>query len=302
MSQGIVGYRKDMFAREAKIIYIDIDNNEIEKNNIDYHLKCNMDLNIFFDNYNYDIIQYNEWLQKCKYWKNKWFFESPEYIKDIVNPYHFLKSFFSLAPSNKNIVCSSGSIVTVVWHMIHIKKNDTYIMSSQGDMGFELTAAIGSQIADKDKIVIPILGEGSFQLHIQELQTIVHYKLPIKILLFNNGGYGANIITQGLYFNNKYGCDAESNLSFPDNEKIAYCYGIKYISVKNNNEFEEKIEEFFNYNQAIILEVFCCVQGRYPKLSNIKNNDGTFTNKPYEDMEPFMDRKEFKDEMIVKSI
>jgi len=305
MAQGIIGYRADWFAREAKIIYIDNDQNELEKENTHYDLKINMDLNLFFDYYNFNVKKYDLWLNKCNHWKNKWYFETPSDLSDIkgINPYKFLKTFFQKAPENKIILCSSGSIITIVWHMVKVKKGDKFIISSQGDMGFELTASIGSAIAEKDKMVIPILGEGSFQLNIQELQTIIQYKLPIKILLFNNGAYGAIEITQSNFFKAKFGVDFSSGLSFPDSEKIANAYGIKYLCVRRNDNIENIINDFLNYNEgAIILEVFCCIQGRSPRLNAIKNDDGTFTNRPFEDMDPFMNREEFEKEMIVKIV
>ena len=302
MAQGIIGYRSDWFAREAKIIYIDNDQNELEKNNLKYELKINMDLNIFFDNFNLNLKSYDIWINKCNYWKNKWLYETPPKNNSIINPYNALKILFDRAPENKVIISSSGSIITNVWHMINIKKGDKFIISSQGDMGFELPASIGSIIAEKEKIVIPIMGEGSFQLNIQELQTIIQYKLPIKILIFNNASYGAIEITQSNFFNAKFGVDLSSGLSFPDTQKIANAYGIKYISAVKQEELENSIDEFLNYKDTIIFEVFTCIQGRYPRMSAIKNDDGTFTNRPFEDMEPFMDREEFKKEMIVKIV
>ena len=303
MAQGLIGYRSDWFAREAKIVYIDNDQNELEKQNLNYELKINMDLNTFFDNYNYSVYDYSKWIEKCNHWKNKWGFETPNLSDEKgINPYFALKEFYSLAPENKITLASSGSIVTNVWHMVNIKNGDKFVHSSQGDMGFELPASIGAQIAEPDKMVIPILGEGSFQLNIQELQTIVQYKLPIKILLFNNGAYGAIEITQTNFFKNKFGVDYSSGLSFPDSEKIAYAYGIKYLSARKNDEFNQVLEEFINCKEAVILEVFCCIQGRYPRLNAIKNDDGTFTNRPFEDMDPFMDREELKNEMIVKMV
>jgi acetolactate synthase-1/2/3 large subunit len=187
--------------------------------------------------------------------------------------------------------------------MINIKTGDKFLHSSQGDMGFELTAAIGAQIAEPSKMVIPILGDGSFQLNIQELQTILQYRLPIKIFLFNNGGYGAISITQTNFFTKKFGVDYESGISFPDTEKIANAYGVKYICIKTNDDVDEKITDFLQYNSGpIILEVFCCTQVRYPRLNAIKNEDGTFSNRPFEDMDPFLDRHEFEKEMIVKIV
>ena len=303
MAQGLIGYRSDWFAREAKIVYIDNDQNELEKQNLNYELKINMDLNTFFDNYNYPANNYSSWIEKCNHWKNKWGFETPSSSDEKgINPYYALKEFYNLAPENKITLASSGSIVTNVWHMVNIKSGDKFVHSSQGDMGFELPASIGAQIAEPDKMVIPILGEGSFQLNIQELQTIVQYKLPIKILLFNNGAYGAIEITQTNFFKNKFGVDYSSGLSFPDSAKIAYAYGIKYLSARKNEDLNKILEEFIGCKEAVILEVFCCIQGRYPRLNAIKNDDGTFTNRPFEDMDPFMDREEFKNEMIVKMV
>ena len=303
MAQGIIGYRDDWFAREAKIIYIDNDPNELEKTNLNYHLKINMDLNLFFDNYKFSVKDYSSWINKCLHWKSKWLFETPNLSDENgINPYYALKEFYTVAPENKITIVSSGSIITNAWHMTRIKHGDNFIISSQGDMGFELTAAIGAQIAEPEKMVVPILGEGSFQLNIQELQTIIQYKLPIKILLFNNGAYGAIQITQTNFFKNKFGVDYSSGLSFPCIEKIAGAYGLKYIGVRKNDDFKSCLTEFINCKEAVILEVFCCIQTRYPRLNAIKNDDGTFTNRPFEDMDPFLSREEFTSEMIVKIV
>jgi len=303
MAQGLIGYRSDWFAREAKIVYIDNDTNELQKENLDYELKINMDLNTLFDNAKFTQVDYSEWIEKCQHWKQKWIFESPPYSSEMVNPYHVLKSFYNLAPNNKITIASSGSIVTNVWHMINIKEGDKFLLSSQGDMGFEIPCSIGAQIAEPTKMVIPILGDGSFQLNIQELQTILHYQLPIKIFLFNNGGYGAISITQTNFFKTKFGVDYESGISFPNTEKITNAYGVKYICINTNSEIEEKVQEFLQYNMGpIILEVFCCIQTRYPRLNAIKNEDGTFSNRPFEDMDPFLNREEFEKEMIVKIV
>jgi acetolactate synthase-1/2/3 large subunit len=306
LAQGVVGYRSDWFAREAKIVYIDNDDEELKKENVNYTLKVKMDLNIFFDNFNWLNFRVNhDWINKCNHWKNKWMYELPPTCdSDLngINPYLTLKHLYNLAPENKISVSSAGSIVTNVWHMIKIKTGDKFIHSSQGDMSFELPASIGCQIAEPNKMVICIVGEGTFQLNIQELQTIVHHKIPIKIILFNNGGYGANIITQSNFFQNKIGCDAESGISFPSTEKIAYAYGIKYLFVDKIVNLETKIQEFLDTPETVILEVISSIQVRYPRINSTKNEDGTFSNKPFEDMDPFLDREEFENEMIIKRV
>jgi acetolactate synthase-1/2/3 large subunit len=250
-----------------------------------------------------NLPDYAKWISTCEHWKQRWLFETPEFDRtQPINPYFALKSFYKLSPSNKITIASSGSIVTNVWHMLSVKPNDVFILSSQGDMGFELPAAIGSQIGCPDKCVVTILGEGSLQLNIQELQTIVQYKLPIKIFVFNNAAYGAIEMTQKNFFNTRFGVDLSSGISFPDTGKIANAYGIPYLSARTYDEVDESIKQFLEYPGPVILEVFCCIQTRYPRLSALKNEDGTFTNRPYEDMFPFLDREDLKNEMIITVI
>lgn len=302
MAQGIIGYRSDWFAREAKVVYVDNDTSELAKDNLKYSLKINTDLRHFFNTFECNFPSYADWLNVTTHWKNKWLFEMPP-IEDVkISPYYALKELYSRAPANKITIASSGSIVTNVWHMLRVKSGDRFVLSSQGDMGFEVPAAIGAQIAEPLKSVITILGEGSLQLNIQELQTILHYNLPIKILVFNNASYGAISITQTNFFKSKFGVDTSSGLSFPDTEKISNAYGIKYLASREYQDLSTQIQTFIDSTGPVLLEVFCCIQTRYPRLNAIKNDDGTFTNRPYEDMFPFMDRDEFKQEMMVNIV
>jgi acetolactate synthase-1/2/3 large subunit len=303
MAQGIIGYRADWFSRESKRIYIDNDPNELQKTNIRYDVKLQANARTFFSSFDMNLPDYAKWISTCEHWKQRWLFETPEFDRtQPINPYFALKSFYKLSPSNKITIASSGSIVTNVWHMLSVKPNDVFILSSQGDMGFELPAAIGSQIGCPDKCVVTILGEGSLQLNIQELQTIVQNKLPIKIFVFNNAAYGAIEMTQKNFFNTRFGVDLSSGISFPDTGKIANAYGIPYLSARTYDEVDESIKQFLEYPGPVILEVFCCIQTRYPRLSALKNEDGTFTNRPYEDMFPFLDREDLKNEMIITVI
>jgi len=104
------------------------------------------------------------------------------------------------------------------------------------------------------------------------------------------------------FFNNKFGVDATSGLSFPDTRKIANAYGIRYICANVNDELDSAVAEFITSAECIILEVFCCLQVRYPRVSSSKNPDGTFTSRPFEDMEPFLSDEEFRSEMIVQPL
>lgn len=304
LSQAVIGYNPKTFARDAKIIYVDIDPAELAKDTIPYHCKVNADLGLFFNSFKYRTPDYSEWATTCLRWKTKWLFEIPPGVLDtpVINPYHGVKRIFEMLPANKIVTTGSGSIAIIVNQLVNIKQNDTFIWSGHGDMGTDLPMSIGSHLADPTKMFVLFTSEGTLQFNIQEFQTIVHHKLPLKIIVFNNASYGAIEITQKTFFNNKFGVDQSSGISFPDTGKIAAAYGIHYISVRTNDELEDGVNAMIAYSGPVIFEVFCCLQVRYPKLSSRKNEDGTMSSLPFEDMEPFMSREEFIKEMIVKSI
>lgn len=296
LSQAVVGYNPKTFARAAKVIYVDIDPSELAK--ADYHCKVFADLGVFFSSFSASTPDYSAWFAKCQHWKAKWLFELPPDTADI-NPYHAVKRLYERLPENKITTTGSGSIAIIVNQLVNIKKNDVFIWSGHGDMGTDLPMSIGSHLADPSKAYVLFTSEGTLQFNIQELQTIVHHNLPIKIIVFNNASYGAIEITQKTFFANKFGVDKASGLSFPDTGKIAAAYGIQYMSVREKTDLEGAIDQFLKTTGPVIFEIFVCIQARTPKLSARKNEDGTFTSLPFEDMEPFLSREEFNAEMIV---
>jgi acetolactate synthase-1/2/3 large subunit len=296
LSQAVVGYNPKTFARAAKIIYVDIDPSELAKS--EYHCKVFADLNSFFESFSAPTPDYSAWVAKCQHWKAKWLFELPPDTVDI-NPYHAVKRLYERLPENKITTTGAGSIAIIVNQLVNIKKNDVFIWSGHGDMGTDLPMSIGSHLADPSKAYILFTSEGTLQFNIQELQTIVHHNLPIKIIVFNNASYGAIEITQKTFFGNKFGVDQSSGLSFPDTGKIAAAYGIQYMSVREKADLEDAIDRFTKTTGPVIFEIFVCIQTRVPKLSSRRNEDGSFTSLPFEDMEPFLSREEFNAEMIV---
>jgi acetolactate synthase-1/2/3 large subunit len=299
LSQAVVGYNPKTFARAAKIIYVDIDPSELAKS--DYHCKVFADLNSFFDSFSTTVSDYSMWVAKCQHWKSKWLFELPPET-DAINPYYAVKRIYERLPGNKITTTGSGSIAIIVNQLVNIKKGDLFIWSGHGDMGTDLPMSIGSHLADPSKAYVLFTSEGTLQFNLQEFQTIVHHKLPIKVIVFNNASYGAIEITQKTFFSNKFGVDRSSGLSFPDTEKIAAAYGIQYMSVREKADLEDGIDRMLNASGPVIFEVFVCIQTRVPKLSSRKNEDGSFTSLPFEDMEPFLSREEFHAEMIIPPI
>ena len=171
-------------------------------------------------------------------------------------------------------------------------------------MGYSVPAGIGTSVAAPNHQVIAITGDGSFQMNIQELQTIVHNRLPVKIFVWNNDGYLSIRATQRKFFNGRLiGTDSTSGVSFPSLEKISNAYGIKFIRVEKTSKLDNAIKEVLRLKEPVICEVMCIRdQEITPTASSVRKADGTMVSKPLEDMYPFLDRKEFLSEMIVKPL
>ena len=141
-------------------------------------------------------------------------------------------------------------------------------------------------------------------MNIQELQTLKHNNIPLKLLVINNEGYLSIRNTQENYFKCRYaGCGEDSGVSFPDLKKIAYAYDIDYESISSLKELDQKIECIIDSNKSIICEVFTDPEQKIiPSVSTKELPDGRLVSAPIEDMWPFLSRKEFEKEMIVKPV
>ena len=173
-------------------------------------------------------------------------------------------------------------------------------------MGYDLPAAIGAVYAkDNNMDVICITGDGSIQMNLQELQTIIHHKMPMKIFIINNDGYHSIRQTQTNMFNKNFvGIGPESHdLSFPDMSKLAWAYGYPYYSAKTNEEIPNLIEEVLKQEGPVICEIFVSPKQNFePKSATKKLEDGTLISPPLEDLAPFLDREELKENMIIPII
>ena len=149
-------------------------------------------------------------------------------IKD--GPYKFMYDFTKELPEGAIVVCGNGTACVCMFQAGIVKKNQRIFWNSGcAAMGYDLPAAIGAYYAS-GKEVYCITGEGSIQMNIQELQTIRHYNLPIKIIVLNNGGYRSIQMTQENYFEGDFiGCSPESGVSFPDLSEVTTAYNISYF-------------------------------------------------------------------------
>ena len=308
LSVSVTGFRYETFARDAKKIVVDIDKFEHKKNTINIDYEINADINDFFDylpDFEYQIN--NEWLDKCISWRNKWpvFTQSYKDTSNGINMYYFLEELSKANKPDTITVSDAGSAYYVTSQALKIQKNQRYITSgAQADMGFTLPASIGAAVANQSDNIIGITGDGSFQMNIQELQTIVANNLPIKIFVLNNGGYLSIRNTMDKFFNSRYyGVDKESGLSFPDLKKIAYAYDIPYYKLDNGLTLETDLKKILDLDKYCLVEVICPIkQDIVPSSSAKQNEEGKIVSQPLENMFPFLSDEEFKNEMITKPI
>ena len=176
------------------------------------------------------------------------------------------------------------------------------IFSNSGDasMGYDLPAAIGACFANDKKNTVCLAGDGSIMMNLQELQTIKHHNLPIKIFIINNDGYISIKQTQNNFFEGRHcGDGPKSGVSIPDFVAVSKAFGIDSVKLTDPDKVDETIRAVLKENKPVLCEVM--VDPDYiftPKLSARKLDDGTMISPSLEDMFPFLDRKEYEENMI----
>lgn len=174
----------------------------------------------------------------------------------MINSYHFVTTLSDHLSEGEIIVTGVGTAYTGTHQVIKLKKNQRFISNiGCGGMGYGLPAAIGASLAAGKKRAILLDGEGGFQLNIQELQTVVHHKLPIKMFILNNDGYLALRITQTNYFKRLGGVDKKTGISFPSMKKIAFAYGIPYLRTHVNSTLVRDIQETLESKGPVIHDI-----------------------------------------------
>lgn len=305
-----ISYNWPAFARAAKKICVDVDAAELKKPLLTYDLAICDDLKNLLPLLNTAIVanqfNFNEWLQWCKVRKEKYNPVLEEYKNhsDFVNPYVFLEQLSFSLPENSTVVTANATACICYFQAAKLKVNNRVIWNSGcASMGYDLPAAIGASIADPNTDVICLAGDGSLQMNIQELATMAHYKLPIKLFYLNNDGYISMKQTQDNFFGRRVGADTNSGVSFPDISKIADANTLPFKRITNDANLENEIKAVLAIDGPVICEVILPVQYNFaPKLSSERKPDGRMVSKPMEDMFPFLSREEFLENMIIPVI
>lgn len=302
------GFDWNTYARKATKIIVDIDKAELDKPTIRPDLAINLDVRPFLDELettltNNVLPDWTDWVQWCGERKiNYPAVTSDMYGQaDTVNPYHFMKVLTELLPDDACVVAGNGTACVTLFQAGIVKKGQRYIWNSGcASMGYDLPAAIGACFAKGKGDVICLAGDGSLQMNIQEMQTVVHHQLPIKIFVLNNEGYVSIRQTQDSFFGgHRVACDNTCGVSFPDITKIAAAYGIPSTVLDRSDNLQAKIEQIVNSPGPVICNVHLNPDCKFtPKASSERKPDGTMVSKPLEDMYPFLSRDEFNCNML----
>lgn len=312
MSIPQVGYNVRLFARAAKKIMVDIDPAELNKPSIKPDLPLLADAGAFLQELLAQVTARNvslnisAWRQRCREWKKIYPVVLPEYAanKHRVNSFYFIDLLAEKLGNDAVIVTDMGTSFTCTMQTFKTKMGQRLFTSSGfSPMGFGLPGAIGACLARNRKKTILITGDGGLQMNIQELQTLVHYKLPVIMFVLNNEGYLTIKLMQQNHFGRYVGSDPSSGVSCPDILKVAKAYGIKSVRISNQDELRVQLDGVLAESGPFVCEIMMPAdQPLIPRVSSLKLPDGTIISKPLEDLYPFLPREEFFKNMIIAPI
>ena len=324
-----VGYNYETWARAAYVIVNDVDAEELKKPSVHVDMPVHADAKDLLETLAallkeeqdagrlpYPLFDGGEglrdmdWRETCRMWKETYPVILPRHMacgdEEPANVYALVKELSSRLHEGQITVVGNGSACVAGGHGYIIKKGQRFITNSAiASMGYDLPAAIGACMADHSQDIILLTGDGSIQMNIQELQTIIHHRMPIKIFLINNGGYHSIRQTQKNYFGEPLvGIGVDSgDLSFPDMEKLAWAYGYPYLRAEHNSQLGPAIEKALAMEGPVICEIMVSMgQNFEPKSAAKRLPDGTMVSPPLEDLSPFLPEEEMDANMLIPRI
>ncbi len=306
----ITGYAPDKLAREAHKVVVDIDAAELAKLHPHMQQPVRADARAFLTEMlrQRDAIRPRDraaWDRRCADWKTRY----PVVTEEHRNPdtqvsiYHLAEIIGTETNANDQLVSgSSGAGIEIFLLACPTRTGQRiYHTAGLGSMGFGLPMSIAVCLAAGRRQTICVDGDGGFQFNIQELETVARLNLPIKFFVLNNDGYASIRASQKNYFGQEsIGCDASTGLTVPDLAKVAAAYGIKSARIVDQRNLRQHVRAVLDTPRPVLCDVHVIPdETRAPRLSSTQKPDGTFVSRPLEDLWPFLDRKEFLENMIV---
>ena len=305
-----VSYNWASFAREAFKIQVDVDAAELKKPTVRPDLPIHCDLKVFLTELERLIDQkwqpraeHAEWLQWCKTRVARYPVVQPAQRtpQSPINPYHFIELLFDGLRADDVVVSGDAAACITPYQTAKLKKGQRLISNSGcASMGYDLPAAVGAAIARGGQRVICLAGDGSVHLNIQELQTLVHHKLPVKLIVLNNGGYLSMRQTQSNFFGRLIGAGPSSGVSFPDYTRVANAYGIPAVRIDHVDCLHQLWTLLEAPGPALCEIVVDPAQEFEPRLKSRQLPDGTIVSPALEDMYPFLEPEELASNLLVK--
>lgn len=295
-----IGFNYEAFSPVSRRMIIDVDKYELQKPTLRIDVPICADIRDVIDDLlssEVSISVNKKWIAYCNMLKDKF----PVYLEKFnisnnVNPYYFIKHLQKKLPDNGVIILGNSSIAGHVLQMGIVADKQRIINNMNcGSMGYDLPAAIGAARALGREVTL-ITGDGSIMMNLQELMTVKHYDLPVKIFICNNGGYRAIVRTQQNMFSGRFtGCTAETGVEIPEFEKVAYAFGLPYVKITNHKELEDGLNKVYSINGAVVCEMYQDKdQAIEPRVMSRKLDDGTLVSPVIDDLFPFLDRATYK--------
>jgi acetolactate synthase-1/2/3 large subunit len=209
---------------------------------------------------NFKTSDWQNWKDKIQHWKNVLPDDRPPQPtpdKGYVDAYHFIDELSNHIPEGEPIFVDTGGNLTWTCNGLRVKRGQQiYSAWNNTPMGYALPAAIGAAFRDPSRPVTCIIGDGGLMLCLGELATVLHHRLPIRILLFNNHGHGIQKQTIETWLNARYeGVHPESGLAFPDFDKLSHAFGFRHIRIDNHQHTHELVEKAYHSREAVFINV-----------------------------------------------
>ena len=303
-------YNWDSFARFASVIQVDVDAAELSKPLRQPDVPIHCDVKVFLDEMANQldaagaaVSRHEEWLTRARQWKTKYpVVQAGQRVPGPpLNPYDFVDRLFEMLSSSDTVVCGNASACIVPFQVARLKKGQRLISNSgSASMGYDLPASIGVAVA-KGGRTICLAGDGSLQMNIQELQTLVGYNLPVKIFVLNNGGYLSIRQTQTGFFNGRrIGEGPDSGVTLPQMAKVAQAYGIPSCTIEKVEDLALIEQELSKPGPALFDVHLDQSQGFEPRLRSRILPDGRILTPNLEDMYPFLSPEELNSNMFTE--
>jgi len=307
-----VSYNFKSFASRAWKAMVDVDPVELRKPTLSIDLPICSDLRRFWPIFSSALRKHKprrahlNYLGWCVERVKRYPVVLPEYRSNPypINPYVFIEILFQSLPDDAVVVAGNGSACVMGFQAAKIKKGQRFFTNSgDASMGYDLPAAIGAAIAGKGSPVYCLAGDGSLMMNLQELQTVVGYGLPVKIIVINNQGYQSIRQTQNSYFkDNVFGTGPQDGVTLPDFVRVASAFGLKSKKIVKITEVtSEELQSLLTNSEPILIDLHVDVHQPFsPKLASRKLEDGTMESPELDDMSPFLSESELLENRINK--